>query len=127
MRRSGKLCAPRSSRPTSNSRTVRFFEQQDEASARTRQLLLTINAALPLTWRRVTPGLSKYSAYFFAVNTVMTWAHCAGRLMAGDIQPARRWCKAGTVHGRTVGLADLEAKARWFDSHPPLAERIGRI
>ena len=49
------------------------------------------------------------------------------RLAAGDFQPARRWCKAGTARGRTVGLADLEAKAPWFDSHSPLAERICRI
>ena len=91
MRRSGKLCASRSSQSTL-SFPVRFFEQQDEARARTRQLLLllvlavallvlAINAALNLRWRLVTPGFSKYPAYFFVVNTVMTlaaWCSAAG-------------------------------------------------
>ena len=52
---------------------MRFFEQQDEARARTGQLLLlfvlavallvlAINATLDLTWSLVTPGFSKYPA-----------------------------------------------------------------
>ena len=114
---------------------MRFLEQQDEACARTRQLLLFaltvallvlgINAAQAWTWRRVTVGFSKYPAYFFAVNTVMTLAALCWA--AGDFQLARRWCKAGTTRGRTVGLTDRDAKAPWFDSHPPLVERICRI
>ena len=74
MRRSSKLCASRFSQPTLSSPSA-FFEQQDEARARTRQLLLlfvlavalqvlAINAALALTWRLVTLGFSSYPAYF---------------------------------------------------------------
>jgi len=68
---------------------MRFFEQQDQARAQTRKLLLlftlavlllvlAINAALALTWRLITPGFSSYPAYFFTVNTVMTLVFVLG-------------------------------------------------
>ncbi|MFI5447642.1 M48 family metalloprotease [Polaromonas sp. UC242_47] len=68
---------------------MRFFKQQDEARAQTRQLLLlfalavlalvlAINAALALTWHLFTPGIPGYPAYFFTVNTVMTLVFVLG-------------------------------------------------
>ena len=35
-------------------------------------LVLTVNGALALTWRLVSPGGTGYPAYFFSVNTGMT-------------------------------------------------------
>jgi heat shock protein HtpX len=68
---------------------MRFFEQQDQARAETRKLLLcfalavlllvlAINGALALTWRLFTAGFSTYPAYFFEVNTVMTLVFVLG-------------------------------------------------
>ena len=62
---------------------MRFFEEQEKARAQTLRLLLlfgltvialvlAVNAALALTWRVVSPGLSGYPAYFFSVNTAVT-------------------------------------------------------
>ncbi|NML85232.1 M48 family metalloprotease [Polaromonas sp.] len=61
---------------------MRFFDQQEQARAQTLRLLLlfgvtvialvvAVNVALALAWRAVTPGLSGYPAYFFAVNTTV--------------------------------------------------------
>lgn len=68
---------------------MRFFQQQEQARAETRKLLLLfalavlllvlgINAALAVTWKLFTPGLSAYPAYFFIVNTVMTLVFVLG-------------------------------------------------
>ncbi len=87
---------------------MRFFEQQDQARTQTRRLLLlfavtvvalvlTVNAALALSWRLVTPGFSGYPAYFFGVNTVMTLVFVLGgwwletsSLQGGGAKLARR-------------------------------------
>jgi hypothetical protein len=85
---------------------VLFFEQQDEARARTWQLLLlfalavalrvlAMNAALALTWRLVTPGFSSYPAYFFTVNTVMTLVFVLGGW----------WLETSSLHGGGEKLA----------------------
>ena len=62
---------------------MRFFEEQEKARAQTLRLLLlfglavvalvlSVNDALALTWRLVSPGWTGYPAYFFSVNTGMT-------------------------------------------------------
>ena len=62
---------------------MRFFEEQEKARAQTLRLLLlfglavvalvlSVNGALALTWRLVSPGWTGYPAYFFSVNTGMT-------------------------------------------------------
>ena len=94
---------------------MRFFEQQNEARARTRQLLLlfalavallvlAINAALALTWRLVTPGFSSYPAYFFTVNTVMTLVFVLGGW----------WLETSSLHGGGEKLARrVGAREAW--------------
>lgn len=62
---------------------MRFFEAQEKARTQTLRLLvlfglavlalvLSVNGALALTWRMVSPGFTGYPAYFFSVNTGMT-------------------------------------------------------
>ena len=62
---------------------MRFFQAQEKARAQTLRLLvlfglavvalvLSVNGALALTWRLVTPGWTGYPAYFFSVNTGIT-------------------------------------------------------
>ena len=62
---------------------MRFFDQQREARAQTARLLMlfaltllglvvTVNAALALTWRLVAWHDTSYPAYFFQINTAMT-------------------------------------------------------
>ena len=94
---------------------MRFFEQQNEARARTRQLLLlfalavallvlAINAALALTWRLVTPGFSSYPAYFFTVNTVVTLVFVLGGW----------WLETSSLHGGGEKLARrVGAREAW--------------
>ena len=87
---------------------MRFFEQQENARAKTTRLLVlfaltvlalvvAVNLALGLTWRLVTPGSSAYPQYFFTVNTVMTLVFVLGgwwletsALDAGGERLARR-------------------------------------
>jgi heat shock protein HtpX len=68
---------------------MRFFEQQEEARARTLRLLVlfaftvvglvaAVNLALALTWRAASLGASGYPAHFFTVNTVMTLVFVLG-------------------------------------------------
>ena len=62
---------------------MRFFEVQEKARTQTLRLLLlfglavvalvlSVNGALALTWRLVSPSWLGYPAYFFIVNTGMT-------------------------------------------------------
>lgn len=85
---------------------MRFFEQQDQARAQTRRLLLlfaltvvllvlAVNAALALTWRLLTPGFAGYPAYFFSVNTVLT----LGFVLGGW------WLETSSLHGGGEKLA----------------------
>ena len=81
---------------------MRFFDQQEQARAQTLRLLLlfgvtvialvlAVNAALALAWRAVTPGLSGYPAYFFAVNTAVILL-----FVLGGWRPRR--CRAAAKH-----------------------------
>ena len=118
---------------------MRFFGQQNEARARTRQLLLlfalavallvlAINAGLALTWWLVTSGFSSYPAYFFTVNTVVTLVFVPGGVLR-KVAGAQGMAAMPSLHPAVqhMLLVGDEAKALWFDSHPPLAERIRRI
>ena len=96
---------------------MRFFGQQNEARARTRQLLLlfplaiallvlAINAGLALTWWLVTPGFSSYPAYFFTVNTVVTLVFVLGGWRPPACTAAvKNWrgAWARERHGRSLG------------------------
>jgi len=97
---------------------VRFFEQQRQARAQTVRLLLlfgltllvlviTVNAALALTWRLVAWQDAAYPAYFFHINTGMTllfvlggWWIESSNLAGGGEQLARR---VGARPARVLG------------------------
>jgi Zn-dependent protease with chaperone function len=99
---------------------MRFFEHQEKARAETRQLLLlfgvtvvalvlAVNAALALTWRLLTPGLSGYPAYFFSVNTGMTLFFVLGGW----------WLETTSLHGGGEKLARrVGAREAWPASRP---------
>ena len=131
---------------------MRFFEQQDQARAQTRRLLLlfavvvvalvlAVNAALALSWRVVTPGFGGYPAYFFGVNTVMTLVFVLGgwwletsSLEGGGEKLARRagarvaWPAGRLDEQRLCNIAsELALAARMPVPQVMLLERVDSI
>lgn len=97
---------------------MQFFEQQEQARAQTRHLLLlfcvtvvalvlAVNAGLALTWRVMTPGFSGYPAYFFSVNTAVALLFILGGW----------WLETSSLHGGGEKLARrVGAREAWPSS-----------
>ena len=131
---------------------MQFFEQQEAARAPTARLLLlfaltllglvlTVNGALALTWRLVSPTGSDYPTYFFSVNTLMTlvfvlggWWIESSDLDGGGEKLARR---VGAREARPSVNAqeqkfchivnELAIAASMKPPRPMLLARVGRI
>lgn len=129
-----------------------FFEQQEQARAQTRRLLLlfaltvlglllAVNLALALTWRLVAIGSAGYPAHFFTVNTVMTlvfvfggWWIESSALGGGGEKMARR---AGAREARPSIheseekfcniVAELAIAASMRSPRPMVVERVDTI
>ena len=129
-----------------------FFEQQEEARAQTRRLLVlfaltvlgllvAVNLALALTWRLVAMGHAGYPAHFFAVNTAMTlvfvfggWWIESSALDGGGEKMARR---AGAREARPAIhaseekfcniVAELAIAASMKSPRPMVIDRVEAI
>jgi len=128
---------------------MRFFERQETAKAQTLRLLflfgltlvallLTVNGALALAWRLVTPGFSGYPGYFFSVNTSVTllfvlggwWLETSalssgGEVLARRVGAREAWPASREVEQKLCNIVDELAIAACMK--PPLAMVLPRL